>query len=421
MNDRETRSPSPASAGLWQVVQGAAALLVLALLLWMAGPILNPLVLFVTLIALLLPFRGVPGHSLLLIVTGTLTGIWVLSTTGSLLAPFILSLGLAYVLDPLVERLQQPLRGRTTAIVVLALPVLALVAVGIIVGLPALGSQIAELIDKAPLLIDRLLVFVITLEQRLQNIPGIGDAIITRLETLDAEALVAFLEARQTELAQRLWGGVLGLSRGLGSVVGVLSYVVLTPVLTFYLLRDWNDLLDRIADLIPPARRPAIFDFAREYDDLLGRYLRGQILVAVLVGSVTALGFWLTGFPYAALMGVLVAVFGIIPYLGLALSLVPALIIAITSGDVGLSLLKVAGVFAIAQGLEGTVISPRIVGDSVGLHPVLVVLALAVGGFYFGFAGLLLGVPGAVGVKLLVVRGVKRYRASRLYRESATG
>jgi predicted PurR-regulated permease PerM len=196
---------------------------------------------------------------------------------------------------------------------------------------------------------------------------------------------------------------------------------VLTPVLTFYLLRDWDDLLDRISDLIPPARRPAIFDFAVEYDDLLGRYLRGQILVAVLVGSVTALGFWLTGFPYAALMGVLVAVFGIIPYLGLALSLVPALLIAITSGDVGLSLLKVAGVFAIAQGLEGTVISPRIVGDSVGLHPVLVVLALAVGGFYFGFAGLLLGVPGAVGVKLLVVRGVERYRASRLYRESATG
>jgi predicted PurR-regulated permease PerM len=421
MNDQYTRSPSPASSGLWQVVQGVAALLVLALLLWTAGPILNPLVLFVTLIALLLPFRGVPGHSLLLIVTGTLTGIWLLSTTGSLLAPFILSLGLAYVLDPLVERLRHPLRGRTTAILVLALPVLALVAVGIIVGLPALGGQITELIDKAPLLIDRLLVFVITLEQRLQNIPGIGDAIITRLESMDAEALVALLEARQAELAQRLWGGVLGLSRGIGSVVGVLSYVVLTPVLTFYLLRDWDDLLDRISDLIPPARRPAIFDFAVEYDDLLGRYLRGQILVAVLVGSVTALGFWLTGFPYAALMGVLVAVFGIIPYLGLALSLVPALLIAITSGDVGLSLLKVAGVFAIAQGLEGTVISPRIVGDSVGLHPVLVVLALAVGGFYFGFAGLLLGVPGAVGVKLLVVRGVKQYRASRLYRESATG
>jgi predicted PurR-regulated permease PerM len=197
--------------------------------------------------------------------------------------------------------------------------------------------------------------------------------------------------------------------------------VVLTPVLSFYLLRDWDHLVARLGDLVPRGRREAVFGFAREYDDLLARYLRGQVLVALTVGSITTLGFWLTGFPYALLMGVLVAVFGIVPYLGLALSLLPALIIAFTSGDVALSLLKVAGVFAVAQGLEGAVISPRIVGDSVGLHPVWVVLALAVGGFYFGFAGLLLGVPGAVGVKLLVVRAIARYRASRLYQDAAAG
>ncbi|MBT8335611.1 MAG: AI-2E family transporter, partial [Gemmatimonadetes bacterium] len=114
--------------------------------------------------------------------------------------------------------------------------------------------------------------------------------------------------------------------------------------------------------------------------------------------------------------GVIVAVFGVVPYLGLVLSLIPAILVALPSGAVGLSLLKVGIVFAVAQGLEGAVVSPRIVGDSVGLHPVWVVLALAVGGFYFGFVGLLIGVPAAVGVKLLVTRGLARYRESTVFR-----
>lgn len=417
----ESPSPVPDSTSFWTVIQGVAALLVLAFFLYSASSILNPLLLFVVLVAVLLPFRGVDGHSLLLGVTGGLAFIWLLSTTGSLLAPFLLALGIAYVLDPLADLVERRVGGRVRAIGLLGLPVLVLAIVGIALGLPALGGQVRELIDKAPLLIERAVVFVSSLEGRLQGMPGVGEPILDRLEALDVEAVVAFLEERQSLLAERLWGGVLGIGRGLGSVVSVLGYVVLTPVLSFYLLRDWDHLVARLGDLVPRGRREAVSGFAREYDDLLARYLRGQVLVALTVGSITTLGFWLTGFPYALLMGVLVAVFGIVPYLGLALSLLPALIIAFTSGDVALSLLKVAGVFAVAQGLEGAVISPRIVGDSVGLHPVWVVLALAVGGFYFGFAGLLLGVPGAVGVKLLVVRAIARYRASRLYQDAAAG
>lgn len=406
---------------LWTLIQGVAALMVLGFFLYSSASVLNPLVLFVVLALVLLPFRGVPGHSLLLTVSGSIAFVWLLSTTGSLLAPFLLALAIAYVLDPVTDALEKRVGGRITAIGLLGLPVLTLAVFGVVVGLPALGTQIGELIDKAPLLVERAVVFISSLEERLQGMPGVGEPMLERLQALDVDAIVAFLQERQSMLAQRLWGGVLGIGRGLGSAVSVLGYVVLTPVLAFYLLRDWDGLVARLGELVPPVRRDAVFSFTREYDDLLSRYLRGQVLVAVTVGSITALGFWITGFPYALLMGVLVAVFGIVPYLGLALSLLPALIIALTSGDVVLSLVKVAGVFAIAQGLEGTVISPRIVGDSVGLHPVWVVLALAVGGFYFGFAGLLLGVPGAVGVKLIVVRAVERYRSSRLYQDGTAG
>lgn len=408
--------------GVWPVVQAVSVLLVLAVFLWSAAEILNPLFVFLILVAVLLPFRGVPGHSLLLGVAGTLTALWLLSTTGGLLAPFILALGLAYVLDPLTDRIQARVGGRRSlAIVLLGLPVVGLLVVMAVFGVPALAEQIGELIDQAPVLVDRLAVFVSTLGERVQGMPGVGEALVQRLENLDAEAVVAFLEERRTMLVQHLWGGVLGIGRGLGAAVTVLGYVVLTPVLTFYLLRDWDAMVARVGELIPHGHRAAVFGFAREYDHLLARFLRGQVLVALTVGSITTLGFWITGFPYALLMGVLVAVFGVIPYLGLALSLLPALIIALVSGNVVLSLLKIAGVFGVAQGLEGTVISPRIVGESVGLHPVWVVLALSLGGFYFGFAGLLLGVPGAVGVKLIVLRGLARYRDSRFYRDEAPG
>jgi predicted PurR-regulated permease PerM len=200
----------------------------------------------------------------------------------------------------------------------------------------------------------------------------------------------------------------------------ILGYVVLTPVLTFYLLRDWDRLTGYVAALLPARRRDSMLSFAREYDSLLARYLRGQVLVAVIIGTLTALGLWVARFPYAFLVGVVVAVLGVVPYLGLVLSLIPAIIIALVSGNVVASLVKVAVVFGAAQGLEGAVVSPRIVGVSVGLHPVWVVLALAMGGFFFGFVGLLLAVPAAVGLKLLVTRGLARWRESPLYRDEAS-
>lgn len=207
----------------------------------------------------------------------------------------------------------------------------------------------------------------------------------------------------------------MGIGRGLSIVITIGSFVVLTPVLTFYLLRDWDLITHTLGDLLPRSRRDGIVSFATDFDRLLSRYLRGQATVAVAIGVITGIGLWIVQFPYAAMLGLVVAVFSVVPYLGLILSLVPALFIALVSGSVGLSLIKVLAVYSIAQILEGTLISPRIVGDSVGLHPVWVVLALAMGGFFFGFVGLLIGVPVAAGVKLLIERGLAQYRASEFH------
>jgi predicted PurR-regulated permease PerM len=410
--------------GAWRFFQAASVLLVLGFFLlslsrFELGGLLSPFILFWVLVATLIPFRRTQGYSVILALATTLTLFWLLDTTGFLLAPFVLALVLAYILDPLVDRLEGRRVGRSLAIILLAFPILVLLGVGVVLGIPALARETGELIGRAPDFLERLANWLESgWEGALRvDFPLIEEEeLLARLRSVDSAAVIAFLEERKEVIFSGIWGGVLGLGKGLGSILSIVGYVVLTPVIAFYLLRDFDGLKARVAELLPASARAEVLNLAGKYDGLLSRYFRGQLTVALIMGVITAVGLLVLRFPYAILLGVLVAVFSVVPYLGLVLSLIPALFIAFVSGNVLVSLMKVAVVYGASQGLEGAVISPRIVGESVGLHPVWVVLALAVGGFFFGFVGLLIGVPLAVGVKLLVVRGVDRYRQSDLYR-----
>ncbi|MDQ3555859.1 MAG: AI-2E family transporter [Gemmatimonadota bacterium] len=402
----------------WRSVHGVIVVLVVALFLWSLRTLLNPFLLFGLLLLLVSPTSGSRPHLLLVGSAGALTAIWLLETTGFLLAPFILALVLAYVLQPLVSVLERRGVPRGAAIFLLVLPLLLALGVGIAVGVPALSRQIAHFIQSVPSLIGAGTLWVERLQAELlrRDLPWVDErALLGRLQAIDPQGAVEYLHARQSELARRAWAGVLGVGRGIGSVLSVLGYIFLTPILTFYLLRDYDRLLPRIAQLIPPSRRDGVVAFASEYDRLLAGYLRGQFLVAAIVATLTAFGLWIVGFPYALLLGVTAGVFGLVPYLGLIVSLIPAVAIALFSGAVLLSLGKLALVFTAVQLLEGSVISPRVVGEAVGLHPVWLILALAVSGYFFGFVGLLIAVPLAVLVKLLLREAVGRYERSALF------
>jgi predicted PurR-regulated permease PerM len=394
-----------------------AVVIVLVLFLFslqQAG-VLNPFVLYLLLVAVLLPFRSYRHQAELLGLATLLTLFWAVEALGSLLAPFLVAAGLAYILDPAVDRLEKRGVGRTVGIAILAGPALVGLGVAAVLGAPALGDQLLSLIRQMPVLVERLGELAVRLEESLVRLPWIGQAVGQFVADLEAQDVTATLEARREEIAQQIWSGVLGVGRGLNSALTLLSYLVLAPVITFYLLRDWDGMVARVNDLVPRKQQSAVASFFQEFDGLLGRFLRGQITVALVMGALTGLGLGLWGFPYAVLIGVLVAVFSVVPYLGLVLSLLPAIIIALTSGNVGYALLKVAVVFGVVQGLEGAVISPRIVGESVGLHPVWILLAIATAGLLFGFVGLLLAVPMAVGVKLLLGRVRDAYLASPIY------
>ena len=405
---------------IWRVLQAIVALFVFGLLVFGVQELLNPFVLFLILLIVLIPFRRAPGYVLLVSVAAILTMYWLLATTGFLLAPFVLGFGLAYVLDPLVDALVERRVARSLAIVLLALPVVGAGVAAVLFGIPALVGQIDELGQAAPELVALVGDWLSGIREFVVGIPGVDEDVVPDLANLDPEEIGAFLQARREQLASGTWRGVLGLGRGLGSAATVAGYVFLPPILTFYLLRDYDGILARLRGLLPRSREAGVVEFAREYDVLLSRYLRGQLTVALIIGVLTGTLLLVVQFPYAFLLGALAGVMGLIPFLGLVLSIIPAVIIALVSGSVLWSLAKVAFVYGLVQILDSGIISPRVVGDSVGLHPVWIVLALSVGGFFFGFVGLLISVPAAVGVKLVMVRGLERYRSSELY-ESPQG
>lgn len=385
--------------------------------------ILSPFVLYILFLYLAWPWLS--SSSLAVRLTGAATGLmllWVADTAGLLLAPFVLAFLLGYVLDPVVDGLQRKGLPRAVATSLLALPLLGIVALVVFVLVPAVTSQISQLIGNVP-------AYLRTLESWFDGvrswivhlgIRGINERTVPTLRDIDAQALVQYLQRRQAELASGGLQAVLGLGRGIGAVLSVVGYLVLLPILTYYLLRDWDALGERLAGLVPPAYRRGVLGFTGEYDRLLGRYLRGQVLLAACVGTFIGLGFWIVGFPYALLLGLFAGILNFVPYLGLLASLAAALLIALFNGHFLGGLFRIGLVFGAEQLME-SIVSPRIVGRSVGLHPVWVILALALFSFFFGFVGLLLAVPAAVLLKLVLSAALRRYRASRWFLEGAVG
>jgi predicted PurR-regulated permease PerM len=403
----------------WRTWHAVLVIGVLALFLFSIQSILNPFILFLLLLFLVQPYSGTRYHVMLVSTAALLTFIWVLDTTGFLLAPFVLALVLAYIQHPLIARMEKRGISRLAATLILALPAIGVICLVLFVGIPALSAQIADFIRGTPQFLQTATTRLEQWQAQLQSrdLPWLDEqALVDRLRSVQPEAVMAWMQQRQAAIAQGVWSGLLGVGKGLGAVLSLLSYVFLTPIITFYLLRDWRAILARFRELVPGPYRDRVVGFASEYDRLLARYLRGQVLAAAIVGVLTWIGFWIAGFPYALLLGAIAGVFNIIPYMGLVASLIPALVIALFSADPLVALLKIAVVFAVVQVLDSSVIGPRVVGEAVGLHPVWVLLALAVSGYFFGFVGLLIAVPLAVLVKLLLGYALTRYRGSSLFR-----
>lgn len=427
MKDESGREggPSPEASGSWVPVDDWRSWPYAVLLLGVTGaflvavrPVLSPLVLYGLFLYLAWPLTGTGTGRRLTGAVTVLFLLWVVEATGLLLAPFVLAVLLAYILGPAVDWLQSRGVSRPAGIGLLALPLLGLLAVAVLVLAPAVGRQVTQLIANVPEYVDvvegwvgEVRAWVVGL-----GIAGVDEQTVPTLQDLDPQAIAGYLQRWQSQIVRGGGRMVLGLGRGIGTTVTLVGYLVLTPLLTYYLLRDWNAVRRALRGLVPEDRRRLVGQLAAEYDGLLSRYLRGQLLLALAVGVTVAVGFWALDFPYALLLGLVAGAFNLVPYMGLVFGVAAAVVVALFTGPVLTGLLKVAVVFGVEQLVEG-VAGPYIVGGSVGLHPVWVILALVLCGFFFGFVGLLVAVPLAVLVKLALREGLQRYR-SRAGREA---
>ena len=413
-------TPGTAGRALRTALEVAPAVLVLGALLYQVRGVLSPLVLLPLLALVLWPQRSQPYVARTLVAAALLSTLWLVAVTGALLAPFLLGIAFAYLLAPATAWLVQRRVPRALAALLTLLPFLGGVVLLAALLVPAIERQVVDLAARLPALLQHLGQWLLDLRTRFlaSGSTFITDEQAAALQNLQAGDLVAMVQERWSSLGRGAWAAFIGVGRGLGTAVTVVLYLVVTPVVTFYLLASWTRFTGFLADLVPPARREEAFGFLREYDDLLGRYVRGTLTQAGLVAVVTGGGLALLGFPGALLVGVMMGLGNVVPYFGMAFSLVPAVLLALASGAVVPNLLKLAVIVVVEQAMEALT-GPKIVGRAVGLSPVWVMIAVAFFSVLMGFVGLLLAVPLAILVRMVVARALAGYRTSAYYTGAA--
>ncbi len=320
---------------------------------------------------------------------------------GPVLLPFVVGAAIAYFLDPVADRLERIGLSRTAATGLISVFVVLIVLLAALVIIPALITQLLDLVRILPQLVHDLQAFLV---QRFPGILNDGSAI--------REAMVRFgevLQSKSGELLNTLISSAM-------SVVNVMVFLVITPVVAVYLLMDWDRMVAAIDQLLPRDHAPVIRRLTSEIDSVLAGFVRGMGTVCLILGTYYAVALMLVGLNFGLAIGFIAGLITFIPYLGALIGGALALGLALFQfwGDWG-SIAVVGLIFWIGQVAEGNVLTPKLVGSSVGLHPVWLLLALSVFGAMFGFVGMLIAVPTAAALGVITRYGIEQYKSGLLY------
>lgn len=326
-----------------------------------------------------------------------LTG-WLFYLLAPVLTPFIAAALLAYMADPLADRLQKLRIPRTVAVVLVFLITFAVLALLVLLVGPLIKTQVSALFRALPEIAGKVE------EVWLPSITGWLD-----LETDENFGIRAFL-SRYSDMVGS-WSGkiLLSVSKSGGALAAAVLSLFLIPILTFYLLRDWDSILVHVGALVPESQRDTVFQLARETDEVLSAFLRGQLLVMAALAIIYSAGLGLVGLKFAIAIGVVSGLVSFVPYLGFVFGIALAGLTVALEPNPLWQLIGVVATFSIAQFIEGSVLTPKLVGDRIGLHPVIIIFAVAAGGQLFGFFGILLALPAAAVLSVLVRFAYDRY------------
>ncbi|PUB18682.1 AI-2E family transporter [Yoonia sediminilitoris] len=335
---------------------------------------------------------------------------------GDVILPFVLGGAIAYCLDPIADRLEKAGLSRVSSVAVITLVAALLFILLFLLVIPTLVQQTAALIDTAPELFNRLQAGLT------ERFPSLVDE-----QSTIRQQLIKIGETIQSKGGE-LINGLLSSAFGL---LNVLILLIVVPVVAFYMLLDWDNMTAKIDSMLPRDHVDTIRQLARDIDKTLASFIRGQGTVCLILGTYYAAGLMLAGLKFGLIVGFIAGLITFIPYVGALVGGVLAVGLAlfqfwgaveITDGDVVTNTTNwvrigiVAGIFGFGQFLEGNILTPKLVGGSVGLHPVWLLFALSVFGSLFGFVGMLVAVPLAAMLGVLARYGLDRYKDSLLYR-----
>jgi predicted PurR-regulated permease PerM len=333
--------------------------------------------------------------------------LWVLKAA---LTPLAAAFVIAYLLDPLIDRFEARRVPRSVAIFLLLAIVGVALLGGVLVVVPRLQEEVSALAERLPGYLERVVTVVIPeVERRFGvQLPHTLDDVLARMRAggipLPLDAVRGFLAGALATL--------------FGTVTSLVGLLVI-PILAYYVLVEFDHIVERLARLVPSRQRDYVVDKVRTVDRLVSSFLRGQLLVAGALGILYAIGFSVIGVDLAIGVGLVAGALALVPYLGSAVALATASLLCVLEFGVDWHLAAVVGWYVVCQNLEGFVLTPRIVGQSVGLHPAAVIVALLIGGDLFGFLGLLIAVPAAAVVKVFAAEILALYRSSELLAEPA--
>jgi predicted PurR-regulated permease PerM len=339
----------------------------------------------------------IPDLRLNWLVAIAITG-WMFYLLAPVLTPFIAAALLAYIGDPLADRLQKLRLPRTLAVVCVFLLTFLLIGLLVLLVGPLIRQQVGALFAALPAIVSQI-------EQVWA--PGVSDFL--GLDSGENIGIGAFL-AEYKDMAGS-WGATLLSSvttTGTMLAAAVMS-LFLIPILTFYLLRDWDSIVAHFGALIPESQRETVFELAGETDEVLGAFLRGQLLVMFALAIIYSTGLSMVGLEFAIAIGIVSGLVSFVPYLGFVFGIGIASLTVALEPNALWHLVGVVATFTIAQLIEGSILTPKLVGDRIGLHPVLVIFAIAAGGQLFGFFGILLALPAAAVLSVVVRFAFNRY------------
>lgn len=340
---------------------------------------------------------------------------WAIYLLAPVITPFAVSAALAYFGDPLVDRLERiTIRrwtfGRTLAVALVFLLMFAVIVLLLLVIIPLLVDQFRQLVVRLPHYLDWI---------SGTAFPWIAAQLGFDSSSFDVAHITRMLKSYWKEISGAAFSVAGSLGRGGQAILSWVTNLVLIPVVTFYMMRDWDLLVATIHDLLPRTVVGRVSKLAFEIDDVLSAFVRGQLMVMLALGVIYSVGLALIGIDMAFLIGMGAGLLSIVPYLGSIVGLLVAAVAALFQYHDVFHLLLVLGVFGGGQLAEGFFLTPRLVGDQIGLHPVIVIFAVLAGGQLFGFLGILLALPVAAALNVVARHAHTSYRNSGLYQEPA--